>query len=216
MLDELVDARGLELLEVLLEVRLRRRAAAADGHGVVLEEVSAGARLVQMRALLVTAGNEEADAIRPLRRILSLLLRHVRNLAHETTNVHGRVVDVLVVQALVPHVLGQDSRIRGESGDADAKVVVDLEDLLLVRGQLRLRLPEGRDDDVRARAETQHRRALLHGLHGVLHLEDAPPRAPRDAVHVILVVAVHLAPNSRPAGGSGLGGGIFWPRGMAS
>ena len=40
-----------------------------------------------------------------------------------------------VVQALCAHELGQDAGVGGEAGDRDAAVVVDLEHLLLERGQ---------------------------------------------------------------------------------
>ena len=45
---------------------------------------------------------------------------------------HRLIVRVPVVDALCPHVLGQDTRISNEASDANADVVVDLEDLFLV------------------------------------------------------------------------------------
>lgn len=92
-----------------------------------------------------------------------------------------------MVDALGAHVPGEDAAVGGEAGDGDADVVVDLEDLLLVGGELVVGLVDAGQDDVGPGSEADRGGALLHGLHGVLHLEEPPRGAPGGHVRVVLV-----------------------------
>jgi tRNA(Ile)-lysidine synthase len=59
-------------------------------------------------------------------------LRLVGDLNDEPAHLHRRVVHVAVVDALGAHVLGNHARIGDEARNANAHVVIDLENLLLV------------------------------------------------------------------------------------
>ena len=98
-----------------------------------------------------------------------------------------RVVEVSRVKTLHPHPPAERLGVRGESGEGDAEVVVQREDLFLVAGE-RGRPPlEGRQDGVRLVLEAYRGRALLHGLHRVLDLMEAALRRPSCHVRVVLV-----------------------------
>ena len=105
----------------------------------------------------------------------------------ETGDGEGRLVDERVINALVTQVTAEHPSVGGETSDGNADVIVDFEDLALVRRQLRRRLVHGGQHDVAFRPETHGRRSLLHGLHCVLHLEQTPRRAPCRHVRVVLV-----------------------------
>mmetsp|Transcript_18488 Transcript_18488/g.39564 ORF Transcript_18488/g.39564 Transcript_18488/m.39564 type:complete len:204 (+) Transcript_18488:249-860(+) len=191
MLDEPLRVRGLEALEVFFQVGLGRCTAASDRHGVVLVVVAAWACFEKVRSLIIDTSHQHADSVGSLAGLLCLLLRHVGNLQHQSTDHHGVVVDESVVQALVSHVLGQHTSVCCQPRDADAHVLVDLHDLLLVMSQLGLSLLVGGQDHVSVASKSQNGGSLLDGFHGVLHLQDAAARAPGDAVHVILLVLIH-------------------------
>lgn len=96
-------------------------------------------------------------------------------------------MEVSRVEALHPHPPAERLGVRGESGEGDAEVVVQREDLFLVAGE-RGRPPlEGRQDGVRLVLEADRGRALLHGLHRVLDLVEAALRRPGRHVRVVLV-----------------------------
>ena len=88
----------------------------------------------------------------------------------EATGGDWGTVDVAVVEALGPHPFGQRTRIGGETGDADPQARVDVEDLLLVRAQLRHGPLQGAQDCVRFGAQADRGGALLHRLHGIFDL----------------------------------------------
>ena len=66
-------------------------------------------------------------------------------------------------------------------------MVVDLEDLLLVRRELGVSLVDTSQDDVSLGSEANGSRPLLHGFHGVLHLKESAGWAPCGHVRVVLV-----------------------------
>ena len=63
-------------------------------------------------------------------------------LNNESTNGERRLVSEGVIKDLRLHVPGENTNAGGESGNGNANVVVDLEDLLLVRGELGIGLGE--------------------------------------------------------------------------
>jgi len=92
-----------------------------------------------------------------------------------------------VVDALVPEEPREDAAVGGEPRQHDPGVVGDAEDLALVGGELGGGLVGGGEDGVGAGSEPHAGGALLDGLHGVLHLEEPPLRAPCRHVGVVLV-----------------------------
>lgn len=54
----------------------------------------------------------------------------------KSSNGKRRLVGVVIVDTLGSHVAREDATISGETGNGDADVVIDLEDLLLVRRKL--------------------------------------------------------------------------------
>lgn len=103
-----------------------------------------------------------------------------------------------MVDALVAEEAGEDAAVGGEAGERDPGVVGDAEDLALVGGELVGGLVGGGEDGVGGGAEADAGRALLHRLHGVLHLEQPPLRAPGGDIGVVLVPK-HPRPSSSSA-----------------
>ena len=114
-------------------------------------------------------------------------LGFIGELDDQSPNRKWRLICKAVVNTLVPHVPREDASVSGEAGDGDADVVVDFEDLLLVRRQLGVSLVNASQDHVSLRSEPDRRRALFHSFHCVLHLEQPPRRAPCRDIRIILV-----------------------------
>ncbi len=83
----------------------------------------------------------------------------------------GRLVSEGVIDGLGSHITREYTAVGGESGNGDADVIIDLEDLLLMRGELRVSLVHASQNHMALRSQPYRRRALLHSLHRVLHLE---------------------------------------------
>lgn len=111
----------------------------------------------------------------------------IGELDDEATDGERGLIGEAVIDALGAHVTGEDAAIGGEAGDGDADVVVDLEDLLLVGGELGVGLVDAGQHHVGLGSEADRRRPLLHRLHRVLNLEQPPRRAPCRDVRVVLV-----------------------------
>mmetsp|Transcript_31559 Transcript_31559/g.79823 ORF Transcript_31559/g.79823 Transcript_31559/m.79823 type:complete len:301 (+) Transcript_31559:309-1211(+) len=187
LLHQRVQAHGGEALKLALQVGLGGLGARADGDGVVLVVVAGGAGLEHVRPARVVARHQQAHAVRPLPGALRAHLRLVRDLPHEAADGQRGLVHKAVVDALVAHVARQDAPVRGQPRDGDAHVVVHLEDLLLVAGQLARRALERGQHHVRLAAQAHCGASLLHRLHGILDLVEPPRRAPRGHICVVLV-----------------------------
>ena len=92
-----------------------------------------------------------------------------------------------MVQALGAQKLPQHARIRREARNGHANVLINLDNLFLVRGELAGGALESAKHHVRATAKAHGTRTLLYGLHSVLHLVQPTLGRPRDDVHVILI-----------------------------
>ena len=161
MHDEVVHGGiGDGLSVVLFQVRAAGLGPGANGRRVVLVDVSGGAGLVEVGTGLVVAGDEEADAVRPADVGLGGALVAVGQVGHEAAGGHVGAVDVLVVEALGAHPLGQRAGVGGEAGDAHAHVGVDLQNFLLVGGEFGYRPLEGTDDGVRGGPDSDAGRSL--------------------------------------------------------
>jgi hypothetical protein len=95
-----------------------------------------------------------------------------------------------IVQALHAHVRGQRPRVARKTGNDNAHVRVNLEDLVLVRGQLVVRALQAKENGVRLGNQAQSRAALLHGFASVLDLKQLALWRPRRDV-LIVRAAVH-------------------------
>lgn len=119
------------------------------------------------------------------RKIVHLSL--IGELNNKSADGKGRFVGVVVVDTFGSHVSGENTAVGGETGNGDADVVINLEDLLLVGRELGIGLVDAGQHNVGLGSEPYRRRALLHGLHGVLHLEQPPRGAPCRHIGVVLV-----------------------------
>ncbi|KAL6133258.1 hypothetical protein ACLB2K_065495 [Fragaria x ananassa] len=90
----------------------------------------------------------------------------------ESSDGKRRLISVVVIDALGSHVVLQSTAFSSESDNGDADVVVDLENLLLVRRELGVGLVDACHDHVGLRSEANCHRALLHVLHGLVDLEE--------------------------------------------
>lgn len=72
---------------------------------------------------------------------------------------------------------------------------VDGHNLVLVRAELARRAVQRDDDGVLRGLEADRGRSQLHGLHGVLHLVQAPLGAPHCHVAVILIAELEIPKN---------------------
>lgn len=90
-----------------------------------------------------------------------------------------------VVEGLIAHVFAEDSGVGSETRDSDADVVLHLEDLILVAGQLRGQLLEAAQHNEVLRTQAEADGALLDCLHRVLHLEQLALGRPGRAVEVV-------------------------------
>mmetsp|Transcript_50040 Transcript_50040/g.113597 ORF Transcript_50040/g.113597 Transcript_50040/m.113597 type:complete len:268 (-) Transcript_50040:137-940(-) len=171
VLDELLHRRVNKRRLVLLQVRLGGLGPRANGHGRVLEVVPRGLRLEEVWARGVHRTDQQTHTVRPPNVHLSASLVLVGDIRHKAAGLECRAVDVAVVEALGAHVLGEAPCVRVEAGDGHAHVVVDLEQLFLVRCQLVWRALKGAEYHVRLGAEPKARAALFDGFLCVLDLE---------------------------------------------
>mmetsp|Transcript_9986 Transcript_9986/g.18569 ORF Transcript_9986/g.18569 Transcript_9986/m.18569 type:complete len:202 (+) Transcript_9986:471-1076(+) len=174
-------------LIVFLQIRPSALRPRPDRRPVTLIHISRRTRLIDMRSVLIERRHQQPHSIRPPDIRLRRPLMPIRQIRHQPPGGQGRPVHVLVIQTLVPHPLGQSPRIGRETGDADADVVVDVEDLLLVGGEFGDGAFEGADDGVGGGAEGDAGGALFDGFHGVFDLEEAAFGGPDGDVGVVLV-----------------------------
>lgn len=85
------------------------------------------------------------------------------------------------------HVTRQNTAVGGETSDSDTDVVIDFEDLPLVRRELGLGFIDRGEDYMGARSESDRGGALLDGFHGVLHLEKTTSGTPCCHICIVLV-----------------------------
>ena len=92
-----------------------------------------------------------------------------------------------MIETLVAHVAAENARVGRETSDADAEMIVDGHDLLLMGAELGRGSLERNQDHVCLRLDAHRGRALLHRFHGVLDLIDTTLRTPHAHVTVILI-----------------------------
>mmetsp|Transcript_25342 Transcript_25342/g.51791 ORF Transcript_25342/g.51791 Transcript_25342/m.51791 type:complete len:305 (+) Transcript_25342:435-1349(+) len=185
--DKFVFGATCGLLIHLFQVRPPTLRPRTDRAGVVLVNVPARTALIQVWSGFVIRSDEEAHSIRPSNVRLRGPLVLVSEVSHHAPDRHGRAVDVLVVEALVPHPLRKGPGVGRQSRDADSHVIVDFKELLLVGGELRDGSFECTKDAVGRGADSDARRSLLHRFHGVLHLQEPSLRTPYSHIGVVLV-----------------------------
>ena len=98
--------------------------------------------------LLAPTRDKQPHAQRPLPRPLGRDLRPVGQRAHQPAGGQATFINEAVRRALRAHRAQQRPAVADEARDGDAEVVVDLEDLRLVRGELGGGALEGGEDGV--------------------------------------------------------------------
>ena len=89
-----------------------------------------------MRAGFVDAGDEETNAVGALAVVLRVHLRFIGDGVDDAGDGDWTVVEEARGHGLLPHEVGEDTSVGGETGEGDAEVTVDADDLLLVGSEL--------------------------------------------------------------------------------
>jgi len=89
-----------------------------------------------MRARLIDASNQEADAVGSFAVVLGVGLRAVADGGNEALERDGAAVRQARGQRLLLHEVGEDAGVGCEAGEREAEVLVDSDDFLLVGGEL--------------------------------------------------------------------------------
>ena len=156
-------ARFARANSYLLEISLGGLATGTNRSGIVFVDVSRGAGLEEVGASgLIKCSNKEADSVGSSDVSLGGPLVFVCQVITQTFRRHGLPVDILVVEAFVPHPLGERTRISGQAGDGDSHVVINLHYLLLVRGHLVNGALQRANDGVVGRTKPNAGRPLLY------------------------------------------------------
>ena len=135
MPDQLLPTAGLELVQVPLEIGPGHLAARADAARHHLVGHAAGLELEEVGPRGVDAGDQEADAVRPLAVLLGVDLSAVADAGRDLGELHGAVVGEAGGERLLFHEVGEDAGVGGEAGERDAVVGVDFDDLFLIGRQ---------------------------------------------------------------------------------
>ena len=128
-----------------------------------------------MRPLVIVARHQETNTVGSLAVSLGAYLHLVPEVLDEPGDGEGGVVRVSAVHTLRPHPARDGPGVRSQTSDGDTDVIIQGEDLLLVRRQITGGSFQGHQHGVRVGLQPHGGGALLHGLHGVLHLQDKQP-----------------------------------------
>lgn len=187
VLDQLLLGAISERIQMLLQIGPGTLRPRSDRHGLAAKVVGARLHLVDVRSLIIVAGNQQANAERASVVALRARLHLVADVHDQPGHrIHG-VVGELVVQTLLAHVAAQHTRIGRDASDRDAQMRVDGDDFLLVRRQFGRGSLQSNQDGMIASLEANSGRAQLHGLHGVFDLMQSALRAPHGHIAVVLV-----------------------------
>lgn len=93
---------------------------------------TAGLEFEKVRSSCVDTGNQQAYTVRSAAVLLSVCLSAVCNARSDVGEKDGAIVCQARGEGLLAHEVGEDAGIRGETGEGDAVVGVDGNDLLLV------------------------------------------------------------------------------------
>mmetsp|Transcript_32538 Transcript_32538/g.68747 ORF Transcript_32538/g.68747 Transcript_32538/m.68747 type:complete len:221 (-) Transcript_32538:94-756(-) len=185
MHDQIILTTLRKRFVMLLQIRPSALAPRPDRRGVALVHIPARTGLIHVRTVLIKARQQQSHPVRPPDVRLRRPLMPIGQICGEASGGHGRAVDVLVIEALVAHPFGEGAGVGGEAGDADAEVIVDFEDFLLVRGEFGDGALEGADDGVGGGAEGDAGGALFDGFHGVFHLKETALGRPNRHIRII-------------------------------
>lgn len=190
--NELAEIAVLEWVQVLLQVCTSRLRSCTDGHCLAVIVVGAWACLIEFRSRVVVAGDEKSNtvwsSIVALRAHLKLQAKQV----NESTDWIVAIVRVLMIDALLTHVAAQDASVGGDASHWDADMIVYLQDLLLMRWQLRCCTFECDQHSIVGRLESNSCWAELDSLHGVLDLMDASLRTPDGHIAIVLIAKLKV------------------------
>lgn len=142
----------------------------ANGRGITFVDIPRGTGLEYVRTVLVERRQQQSHSVRTTNVGLRRALMPIGQIGRQSTGGHTRAVDVFVIEAFVPHPFGQGARVGGESRDADAEMIVDFENFLLMAGEFRDGTFERPEDGVRGGAEGDAGRSLFDRFHGIFDL----------------------------------------------
>ena len=95
-----------------------------------------GLKFEKVRAGVVDTGDKQTDTVGALAVMLSVRLGAVADLTDNAVDRERTAVGHAGAERLLLHEVGEHPSVRCQTGDGDAHVGVDFDDLLLVRGQL--------------------------------------------------------------------------------
>ena len=83
----------------------------------------------------ITSNHQEPDTVWPSTVALRVDLGLVRHLVDQSKQWHGSIEEHLGLERLVSHVVAEHTSVTGQTSESNPNVVVDTNQLLLVRGQ---------------------------------------------------------------------------------
>mmetsp|Transcript_22569 Transcript_22569/g.44340 ORF Transcript_22569/g.44340 Transcript_22569/m.44340 type:complete len:206 (+) Transcript_22569:166-783(+) len=136
--DESLEVSCFDAGKVLLHVSLGRLCTRSNGHSLVLVEVTAGACLVQMRAITVKTGHKKSNTVGALPRCLCASLVLICDIRDKATSDDRAIKLKAMVQAFSTHVCSERASISSQSCNTNTNMIINLKKLLLVRRELLL------------------------------------------------------------------------------
>jgi hypothetical protein len=96
----------------------------------------------------------------------------IGQITHQDCGSNGGSKDVLVIQTFVSHVFGEGSSIGRQTGNAYGHVIVNFQQLFLMRRKFAHVSFQGPQDDVRVATQADASGTLFDGFHGVFDLQE--------------------------------------------
>jgi len=185
--DDIIVGAVQERAQVTLQIGACTLRARSNRIGLAIEKGRGWRDLIDMRPLLIVAGDQQTHAIRTAIVALSGGLHLVTQVRDQSGDRIGRVVRVLVVEALGTQVPAKDTGIRRDPSNGNAQVIVNGDYLALGGRQLRGGLAQGNEHSGFSIFQAHSCGSKFHGLHCVLHLVEASLRTPHRNIAIVLV-----------------------------
>lgn len=187
MLDQLFLGAVSERIQMLLQISPGALRSRSDRHGFAAKVIRTWLHFVDVWSLVIVPGHQQSHTERTPIVALGAGLHLVPDVHDQSGHRIDGVVRELVVQTFLAHIATQHAGISGDSGNRDAQMGVDRDDLLLVGGQLGGGSLQGDQHGMIASLQANGGRAQFHRFHGVFHLMEATLGAPDGHIAVVLV-----------------------------